>query len=85
MNQMANQFKILVEIDGQKYTVLVKTDFKLITFRKVCNEINCQTEQNVSFESHVFEVHNQLILLSFLSFNLFLVFSYLIEISRNML
>src|SRR5689334_22733605 len=67
-----NQFKIFAELNDQKYSVLVESEYMLITFRKVCNAINAiisQTKQNVSFKTHVFEVSIDSIV--FFSSNLF--------------
>lgn len=50
-------FKILFDLNNEKYSVLVKTEEEFIEFKTVLNEFIRQTnQQNISFESHLFEV-----------------------------
>ena len=54
---MANSFKVLIDFNScEKYCVIIESNYKLITFNSVYNEIIKQTKLNISLQTHIFEV-----------------------------
>ncbi len=53
-----NQFKCLVQLNDSKYSIIIENviNFNEITFNTVLNEIQIQTQQNISLKTHYFEV-----------------------------
>ncbi len=58
---MSSRFKCLIELNNYKYSVYINSNNNnnnnnLITFANVFNEIQNQIKQNISYETHLFEV-----------------------------
>ena len=53
---MSISIKLLIEYNNEKYSVFVESDYKLITFKRVSNQIISQLKQNISLKTHSFEV-----------------------------
>ncbi|XP_054153334.1 uncharacterized protein LOC128952036 [Oppia nitens] len=54
-----NRFKILFELNQQKYSVYVDSDYKVITFKTVLNQINGQHKQCIDLDTHSVEIFDK--------------------------
>jgi hypothetical protein len=53
---MTSRFKCLIQLNDYKYSLSIDSNNNFITFNNVLNEIQNQIKQNISYETHLFEV-----------------------------